>query len=643
VLTLVLGLVLSNAVAGIVRERSLTATEESTTQSVRFISGLVQNLAQQSPGETGLTVQLAQATDLAFKTLHDMQWYAGYEAYLPDGTTVYSDDRSLIGKRRSLPPGVRSAFAGTISRRSAAASSSEPHVRSMIATYGELMEFDEPVFGPDEKKPTAVLRAWIRYGHTAHAISADVKKVWTMLGLGLVIFYLFLFRLVASASRRLRRQSSSNRHLATHDSLTDLPNRSLLRDRCEQALAATARTGRHVGLMLLDLDRFKEVNDTLGHHYGDELLKQIADRLRAVLRPADTVGRLGGDEFVILLGDLTTPNDAWPVAERIMEAFSQAFQLDDVTLNVETSIGLAVAPEHGDDFDGLLQHADIAMYTAKEAQIGFAIYSCELNTHTTSRLQLLGDLRRAMVDTDQIVLHYQPKVNLESGQPTGVEALARWQHPVRGLLGPGEFIPIAEGTGIIRPLTRLVLRRALQQVAQWGAESQLTMAVNVSTRCLLDKDFVDTVAGLLAETGVSASRLELEITESAIMSDPERAIELLTQLASMGITLSIDDFGTGYSSMSYLKRLPVRQLKIDRTFITDMTSDASADAIVRSSLQLARNLGLSVVAEGVETAEVARRLQETGCQSAQGYFYARPMPAESLEPWLLSHRDAVTA
>jgi diguanylate cyclase (GGDEF)-like protein len=512
----------------------------------------------------------------------------------------------------------------------------------MIAEYGQLMEFDEPTFGPGSGNPSAVLRVWIRYDHTARVISTDVKKVWTMLGLGLLGFYLCLFRLVASASRRLRRQSSSNRHLATHDSLTDLPNRSLLRDRCEQALAASARTGRHIGMMLLDLDRFKEVNDTLGHHYGDELLKQIAARLRAVLRPSDTVGRLGGDEFVILLTDLRDPRDAWPAAERILESFSQAFQLDDVTLNVDTSIGLAVAPQHGDDFDGLLQHADIAMYTAKESHAGFAMYSYELNTHTTSRLQLLGDLRRAMVETDQIVLHFQPKVNLQSGQTIGVEALVRWQHPVRGLLGPGEFISTAEGTGIIRPLTWLVLRKALEQVASWGPASRLTMAVNVSTRCLLDRSFADTVARLLAETGISPDRLELEITESAIMTEPEHAIEVLTKLAAMGITLSIDDFGTGYSSMSYLKRLPVQQLKIDRTFVTDMTRDASADAIVRSSLQLARNLGLEVVAEGVETAEVAHRLQETGCQSAQGYFYARPMAAEDLESWLRSHEGAVS-
>ena len=638
-----LGLVLSNAVAGIVHERSVTATEESTTQSVRFISRLVQNLGDQTPNQSGLSLQLAKATDLAFNTLREIQWYAGYEAYLSDGTVVYSDDRSLIGKKTSLTPQLRTAFQNKIVQRPADPSTPEAHVRSMIGKYGQLMEFDEPVLGPGSTKPVAVIRVWIRYGPTAHAIATDVKKVWIMLGVGLLVFYLCLFRLVASASRRLRRQSRSNRHLATHDSLTNLPNRSLLRDRCEQAIASTARSGRHVGLMLLDLDRFKEVNDTLGHHYGDELLKQVSERLRRELRSADTVGRLGGDEFVVLLSEVVDPADAWTAAERILDAFAEPFQLDDVTLNVDSSIGIAIAPEHGADFDELMQHADIAMYTAKETHSGRAIYSGDLNTHNTSRLQLLGDLRRALVDLDQIVLHYQPKIDLQSGRITGVEALVRWQHPARGLLGPVEFIPSAEGTGIIRPLTQVVLRKALQQVAIWGPGSDLTMAVNVSTRCLLDTSFVGMVTRLLTDTGVSAERLELEITESAIMTDPEHAIEVLTELAGMGITLSIDDFGTGYSSMAYLKRLPVQQLKIDRTFVTDMTSDASADAIVRSSLELARNLGLTVVAEGVETADVARRLQETGCEWAQGYFYARPMAADALDSWLTQQHAAINA
>ena len=638
-----LGLVLSNAVAGIVHERSVTATEESTTQSVRFISRLVQNLGDQTPNQSGLSLQLAKATDLAFNTLREIQWYAGYEAYLSDGTVVYSDDRSLIGKKTSLTPQLRTAFQNKIVQRPADPSTPEAHVRSMIGKYGQLMEFDEPVLGPGSTKPVAVIRVWIRYGPTAHAIATDVKKVWIMLGVGLLVFYLCLFRLVASASRRLRRQSRSNRHLATHDSLTNLPNRSLLRDRCEQAIASTARSGRHVVLMLLDLDRFKEVNDTLGHHYGDELLKQVSERLRRELRSADTVGRLGGDEFVVLLSEVVDPADAWTAAERILDAFAEPFQLDDVTLNVDSSIGIAIATEHGADFDELMQHADIAMYTAKETHSGRAIYSGDLNTHNTSRLQLLGDLRRALVDLDQIVLHYQPKIDLQSGRITGVEALVRWQHPARGLLGPVEFIPSAEGTGIIRPLTQVVLRKALQQVAIWGPSSDLTMAVNVSTRCLLDTSFVGMVTRLLTDTGVSAERLELEITESAIMTDPEHAIEVLTELAGMGITLSIDDFGTGYSSMAYLKRLPVQQLKIDRTFVTDMTSDASADAIVRSSLELARNLGLTVVAEGVETADVARRLQETGCEWAQGYFYARPMAADALDSWLTQQHAAINA
>ena len=638
VLSLIIGVALSALVASMVRERSVATAQSSATQAVGFVTRLVQTLAQDNgSAKVKVSGQLADATDITFRTLQDVKWFAGYEAYLPSGQVVYSDDHNLIGTKVPVTGGIAAAFKGTVSHTTASARDSA-HVREMQARFGSLMRFDIPLQGNPGSKPPAVVRVWIAYGPTSQAVSHDIRRVWLLLGAGMLLFYLGMFRLVASASRRLRRQSESNRRMATHDGLTGLPNRGLLRDRTRQALAATARSGRHVGLMLLDLDRFKEVNDTLGHHYGDELLRQIGKRLPVALRSADTVGRLGGDEFVVMLPDLADAADLWAAAERISAAFDEPFHLYEVTLDVDTSIGMALSPEHGSSFDELLQRADIAMYAAKRANIGAELYSGDLDTHTPSRLQLLGDLRRAITDEGQLLLHYQPKIDLVSGATVGVEALLRWQHPDHGLLPPAEFIPVAERTGVIRPLTQLVLRLALEQAASWrAAGDNLTVAVNVSPHCLLDPGFAGNVAEALEHAGVPASGLEIEITETAIVTEPERAAEVLRELAELGVTLSIDDFGTGYSSMAYLTRLPVTQLKIDREFVGGMTTDAGAEAIVRSSVQLAHHLGLTVVAEGVETPEVSAELLRVGCESAQGYLFARPMPATELAGWLAAH------
>jgi diguanylate cyclase (GGDEF)-like protein len=446
-------------------------------------------------------------------------------------------------------------------------------------------------------------------------------------GVGLLAVAVFLL-LVAGYQQRLVRQ-------ALHDALTGLPNRDLFADRVSQAIRAADRELRPAALLLLDLDRFKDVNDTLGHHHGDQLLIQVGQRLSGTLRAADTVARLGGDEFAVLLPGANAEG-ASAVAGKLRAALHQPLLLNEVTLDLDASIGIAAYPDHGSDAAELLQHADVAMYLAKLTHVGSLVYDPSVDQHSPKRLALLGGLRLAL-ERDQLLLHYQPKADLQSGDVRGVEALVRWRHPEHGLLGPGEFIPLAERTGLIHPLTKAVLDTALEQAARWRrAGHSLSVAVNVSTRCLLDPTFPDQVAGQLADREVPPQLLVLEITESAVMADPARALQVLRGLHALGVAIAIDDFGTGYSSMAYLKELPVDELKIDRSFVNQMAASPRDAVIVRSTIDLGHNLGLRVVAEGVETRQDWEALTALGCDLAQGYYLGRPMPAAELERHLRS-------
>jgi diguanylate cyclase len=457
-------------------------------------------------------------------------------------------------------------------------------------------------------------------------------------GLGLLGVF---WTVVVGYQRRTQRQAAENQHQATesqhqalHDGLTGLPNRALLRDRTDQAIHQADRELVPAALLLIDLDRFKEVNDTLGHHYGDRLLLQVAERLRGSLREVDTVARLGGDEFAVLLPRIESAEGATTVARKLQAAFEEPFLLEDLALDVEASIGAAIYPPHGSDTDELLQHADIAMYTAKDSHAGFVLFDPNLDQHSPGRLALLGELRRAIED-DQILLHYQPKVDAHTCQVLGVEALVRWQHPTHGLVPPDEFIPLAERTALITPLTHYVLDAALHQCRDWRrAGHELSVAVNVSARRLLDLEFPEEVTAALATWEVPARLLVVEITESTIMADPTHALEILGRLNKMGVQLSIDDFGTGYSSMAYLKTLPVHELKVDRSFVAQMTSDSRDAVIVHSTIDLGRNLGLRVVAEGVEDSLTLQHLDLLGCHAVQGYHISRPVPADDLLAWL---------
>jgi diguanylate cyclase (GGDEF)-like protein len=569
----------------------------------------------------------------------------------PDRVGYISKPLNQAPKR---PAGLTSVFEGrtTTALISSAEARNDPALAGLVQTTGPVLQILTPVrFMPDD--PVAVLQAFVPWRPVQHNISTQLATtVLALLG-GLIVFWLALFRLVTRASRRLREQAERNRELADHDSLTGLANRELLQRETAEAIRRARRTGKRLGLVLFDLDRFKEINDTLGHHHGDLLLQEIGPRLSRVLREGDVVARLGGDEYAILLPSLSGTAHAQSLGRRLRAELAAPFVLEGISIDVEASMGIALMPDHGVEFAALLQHADVAMYIAKRTHLGVAIYDPTLDEHTHSRLALIAELRAALADPEQFVVHYQPKADMQTGALTGLEALVRWQHPTRGLLAPDEFIPAAERTGMIRPLTDLVLSKAVRQSKAWKEAGLTTaVAVNLSTRCLLDPQLPDDVGALLAANGLAGSELDLEITESAIMADPERAEEILTRLGALGIGIAIDDFGTGYSSMATLKRLPVQQIKIDKSFVIDLVDDATADArdrssdvaIVRSMVELGRTLGLGVVAEGVESAATWDQLTELGCTTGQGYYLSRPLPVEEVLPWLRrrAHQQAAT-
>jgi len=441
---------------------------------------------------------------------------------------------------------------------------------------------------------------------------------------------------VAQAFNRMREGIESHEkeilRLAYEDRLTGLPNRALFNDRLAGAVNLARRTGTPLTVMLMDLDRFKHINDTLGHTIGDNVLREVATRLRAALRESDTIARLGGDEFGVLL---PTGNEdrIGEVVRKILRAIEQPIEAEGQWLDVGASIGIARFPEHGDKPDTLISRADVAMYLAKAANSEFAFYDATHDGTQQEQLSLLGELRRAM-DRQELRVYFQPKIDLRTGRTRGVEALVRWMHPMRGLVPPIEFMPFAERTGFVRTVTRFVLETALTRCGQWLAQGiRLSVSVNISVRDLQNTDLPDIVASLLASCAVPPELVCLEITESSFMENPQRALHTLGRLRALGIRLSIDDFGTGFSSLAYLRKLRVHEIKVDRTFIAAM-EDSDDMVIVRSTIELAHNLGLQVVAEGIEDEKSLARLRAMGCDEAQGFFMSRPLPEERLLEWL---------
>ena len=436
------------------------------------------------------------------------------------------------------------------------------------------------------------------------------------------------------AEEELQRLSELNRHLSLHDGLTGLSNRVSFREDVERAIERAEAGGPELSVLLMDLDRFKEINDTLGHHYGDLLLVELARRLESVLRPEESIARLGGDEFGILVPELSDrASDLYSTLERILTALEQPFQVDGLPLHVESSIGVARFPAHGRDVDLLLQRADVAMYLAKGVGTPHAIYTPELDHHDTASLTLLSELPRAMRD-HELVLHYQPTLDVETGTIARVEALIRWQHPSRGLIPPADFVPAAEKTGLIQGLTLYVLDEALGQLVRWAEDGlSIAVAVNLSTRNLQDPALPGQVAGLLRKWRLPGERLTFEITESAIISDPAGTKDVIRRLKELGVGIAIDDFGTGYTSLAYLARLAITQLKIDRSFVMNMDTNADDAAIVRSIITLGHDLNLEVVAEGVESDEAFDSLSRLGCDTVQGFWLSRPLPPEQVRAW----------
>jgi diguanylate cyclase (GGDEF)-like protein len=423
------------------------------------------------------------------------------------------------------------------------------------------------------------------------------------------------------------------RYQAMHDALTDLPNRSLLMDRLQQSLLTAGRDHHQVSILLLDLDRFKEVNDTLGHHVGDTLLQKIARRLRTILRDSDTVARLGGDEFCVLLPTADS-NQAMFIARKIINAVEKPVVVDGQSLTVGASVGISSYPIHGDNPVILMQRADVAMYVAKRANKGFTLYDAKNDQHSLRQLAISSELRNA-IERNEFEIHYQPKVDLKTSHINGFEALVRWRHPKLGVLLPEEFIPLAEQSGLIRPLTMMVLRQSLEESSMFIEKvEKLRLSVNLSMRDLSDSTFADEIAEILQEYNISTSRLKFEITETSLMEHPQKTIRALDRLNAMGLRLSIDDFGIGYSALSYLKQLPVNELKIDKSFGMSLVSDGNSAVIVRSTIDMAHELGLNVVAEGIETKEAYEMLRELGCDSVQGFYISRPLPMREAVKWM---------
>jgi len=490
--------------------------------------------------------------------------------------------------------------------------------------------------GGASQRVLGVLEIYLPYAPIARSVAASERLMLELIFVGLGVLWALLSSISWSVTRRLRRTAAANQYLALHDTLTGLPNRILFGDRAKHAIAAAGRSGDPVAIAVVDLDRFKEINDTLGHHNGDKFLRHVAATVPGLVRPGDTVARLGGDEFGFVLegADSTAARE---ILERIQQGLSVEIELDGVPVSAEASIGVAIWPLHGAEMDELLQSADLAMYVAKESRAGIVEYSTELEHFSPARLALVSQLRRAIA-SDELLLHYQPKLELESGRVIGVEALVRWQHPTRGLLPPSEFLEIAESTGLIDPLTNWVINRALAQLADWHAHAlQLTIAVNISARNLRDEQLPDRIFDHLRRYAIDPRYLEIELTETAVMAHPARATALLERLHRGGVRVSLDDFGQGYTSLAHLARLPLSELKIDRSFVVAMAETRQDEAIVRTVIELGHQLGLQVVAEGAETHEAMAALASLRCDTVQGFAFTRPLNADETLSWIRAH------
>ena len=627
-------LVLGLAAGVVLRTQQHQAQQRSDDNAIgtaRIIAALtVRRNMEAIDFQAGGQISPVEAADLygdvaAMRTEYGL---VGIDVWRIDGSLLYSDTPH--------PTTDRFLSAGDVARMKLG--KSWVTSRPADATHAKAVVASIPYRSTSQAAPDGLVLVLLPHAKIVGATAASNKRLY-----GLAVLFL-----VAAAGTLifLRRRMQVRDHQTRHDRLTDLLNWAGFRAVLERSLPSTPdATDTVAAVLLVDLDGFKAVNDTLGHPAGDKLLIQVGAQLRGSVRPNDAVARLGGDEFAILLTDLHGGETAVVVAQAVLARLrAGSFAVDGIALNVDASIGVALVTSDCDHADKLVQRADVAMYQAKRTGCGVATYDEATDPHDVSELSLLVELRRA-IDNDELVLHYQPIAHLADGSIGGTEALVRWQHPTRGLLGPDSFIPLAENTGLMQPLTEWVLRRAVNQAADWHRSGlPLPVAVNISPRSLVNGDLPGFILALLAEAGVPSDLLEIEVTETAIMEDPTRAARALGHLNAMGVRISIDDFGTGYTSLALLKSLPVTTLKIDRTFISEIVNDDKDAAIAESVITLGHRLGLTVLAEGIETKGTWTRLVELGCDEGQGYLLAKPMAPELLEGWVTAHRhDALAA
>jgi diguanylate cyclase (GGDEF)-like protein len=505
----------------------------------------------------------------------------------------------------------------TLQREIESASPNPARIQSVLAEVSTINDHLTPIENQFVDALSEASRATYQWLQAIMLAAAPA-----LLGLGTALSMRIL--------QQRRRADDRVHHIAFHDDLTSLPNRLMLNQRLDRALSRNRRTGSKLAILFMDLDRFKVINDSLGHEVGDVLLRQVADRLRSQSREGDTVARMGGDEFVVLIENRKNLNDISACARRLVEELSAPYLLGTKDCHVTLSIGISIFPSDGSDSQSLLKAADVAMYRAKElGRNNFQYYLPSMNVHTVDRLELESDLSRAL-ERGEFLLHYQPKVEISTGLITGTEALLRWKHPVRGLVPPLDFISLAEETGLIVPIGEWVLATACAQNKLWQdmGLTKLGISVNLSARQFSDSMLLAKLTRIIHASGLDPSSLELEITESVVMSDGESAVGVLEQLKSIGVRIAIDDFGTGYSSLGYLKRFPIDTLKVDRSFIRDIPADSGDRKIAQAIIAMAHALRLEVVAEGVENAEQLKFLRAQHCDAVQGYFLFRPLPVD---------------
>jgi diguanylate cyclase (GGDEF)-like protein len=624
-----LGIVL----AWVLRSQIVARTLADETQSASLVARLgVQPRISPAELKHGLSATGVRTLDEQLHARSVTQDLARIKIWNNNGLIVYSDDHALIGRR----PGESDDLENALHGRPDAAAVVTPSLHSETASevgLGKLVEVYVPLRFTASEPPAGAFEIYLSYAPIATAISRDERMIALLVALGLALLWGILFRIVASASRRLRRQAEENDRLARYDQLTGLPNRTLFSELLAGALDRRVQEGE-VAVLLLDLDGFKQINDTLGHVAGDLVLIEVARRLRVSLDPEFAIARLGNDEYAVLLPQLKGRTDALETAARVRSTMEDPVALDGVAVNVEASIGIALAPDHASEAETLLRRADMALAHARSYRSVVEVYSPEHEHFDTARLKLLGQVRPAL-ERKEFVLFYQPKIDLVSGQVTSVEALLRWHHPQRGMLAPLEFMPVIEQTALIGDVTRYVIDQALIQLAVWQrAGLELGMSVNLSACNLHDPTLPAHIESLLRAHATPDGALTVEVTESAAMADIDRALRVLNALRGLDVGVSIDDFGSGHASIAYLTRLPATELKIDRSLITNICESPRDEAIARTTIDLARHLDLCVVAEGIETTEVAERLVQIGCDTGQGYLISRPLPAGEFVEWL---------